>query len=136
MMKKYIYLCVFCFSISGLAFEYRCPESVETTQSLVFTPEGWRSLSDKTKDIQPLERMTIFDGNPEEKASLVPDNEGAQQDLTWTNHTLKGFWMACSYSQTTARLIREIPRTVKKCVLKLKSNSAKTQKLPDVLICN
>lgn len=115
------------------------PPSIDTQQSLVAPVEGFEPLVDTLNGAQTLESVVIYDGHPQEGASLVPDNVHDKKDPYWTRHPgTESFWMGCFYRQSTVRLIRELPKTAKKCTLKFKKSAPvvkPSQERPDVLIC-
>ena len=123
--------------LSNLAFplEIRCPENIETKQTLSKAQDGWDAVVDTLNGRQNLETMELYDGPFEEGAALVPDNESSKKDPYWTNHTLKGFWVACFYSQSTVRLTKQIPGSVKKCTLRYKPFPGLRKKILDILVC-
>jgi hypothetical protein len=120
-MKKIISISLVLLVLPVFAAEYRCPESIESIQTIPKVPQGWQTYNDPWNGSQKFENVLMFDGHPNDNASLVPDTETKPyQDSTWTNHTAKGFWLACYYNQSTVRLIQAIPKSVKKCTLKFK----------------
>lgn len=135
MKKSTSVLIAFFVSTSAQALEYKCPESIATTQSISKTPSGWATMIDTINGQQVFDSLQVFSGNPSEGASLVPDNEGSKKDPYWTNHTTNGFWLACFYRQSIIRLTQEIPKSVKKCTLSYKTNHGTRQKVADKLVC-
>jgi hypothetical protein len=123
-MNLKFYLIIFLlFSSSSFAIDIHCPEEIKTIQSIVKLKE-WDQMLDTLNSKQCLIQMSIYDGNPREGASLVPDNEGSKQDPYWTfsGKGERAYWIACFYSQSVIRLIKEIPRKIKKCTLRFKDN--------------
>lgn len=76
-------------------------------------PEGWQV----TAQAAPcrLQSLTVFDGSPQEQASLVPDTDQALPDgrgvLTWTLAPVSaaGTWVALTYSCKSLVLSRPLP---------------------------
>lgn len=63
--------------------------------------------------------MTIFDGPPEQMASLKYDDERTTKTeiiQTWQLPASdRGYWMVCGYSNTTTLLRRKLPDDVRAC---------------------
>ncbi len=135
-MIKIVGLLLVCFYLSAFGLEIKCPSSIQTTQSISESlSDGWDSFDDKLNGQKNFDYIQVFDGHPSEGASLVPDNENSKKDPYWTNQTLKGFWVACYYRQSTVRLVKSIPKNVKRCTYKSKTRQKKETKTFDKLIC-
>lgn len=94
------------------AVDFTCPEKLEGL------PEGW-SPTEYTEYVPQSDGMTVFDGPPDEMASLVPDNE---PDLDcafayWTFPARKprSIWMRCSYTGQVMHTMRALPDGITKC---------------------
>jgi hypothetical protein len=76
-------------------------------------PEGWQVTAQAVPCL--LQSLTVFDGLPQELASLVPDTDqalaGGRGLLTWTLAPVSaaGTWVALSYSCKTLVLSRPLP---------------------------
>ncbi len=137
-MDKYLFITlIFFLSSYSKAIEYKCPETIETTQNL--SPrkdDGWQGMDAILNKRKGLESIKVYDGHPNEGAELVPDNPESLKESHWTNQTEEGFWIACTYTKTTLMMIREIPKSTKKCTLKyLSQKNDLTTKNIDKLIC-
>ncbi len=67
---------------------YECPPEIQTDQSLKDkAPDGFSSLREN-QSRGWLDSLSVFDGPPQELASLVPDNE-ENQDIKKTIWTFK-----------------------------------------------
>ncbi len=136
-MTKIFSLFLVCYYVNAFGLEIKCPNSIQTTQSLADPlPAGWDSFDDKLNGQKYFESIQVYDGHPNEGASLVPDNEYSKKDAYWTNQTLKGLWMACFYRQTTIRLVKSIPKNIKRCTYKDQAHHKKENNSFDKLICN
>lgn len=73
-----------------------------------------------------LEGVTIFDGPPVEQASLIPDREETTNDSVFQSWTLqknaRGYWLQCSYANTTVQISRALPVNVSRCVVSYERN--------------
>ena len=93
--------------------DWPLPLSIEARPTPVPVPEGWQV----TAQAAPcrLQSLTVFDGLPQEQASLVPDTDqalpGGRGVLTWTLAPVSaaGTWVALSYSCKTLVLNRPLP---------------------------
>lgn len=105
----------------SFAFQIICPDKIETKQSLTSkTIETWQKMTDTFNGLQNFDHLALYDGHPNEGASLVPDNENASKNAFWTfeENNDRSIWVACHYRQSIVRLIRELSRSVKKCIYK------------------
>ena len=107
---------------SAVALEFRCPVKISTKQSLAQPADGWSSSVDSDTPHWN-DGLTVYNGPPSEKASLVPDGpEGAE---FWVNDLkFGGLWMECAYFRSAVKLQRKIPSNVKRCALKLGPNKS------------
>ena len=93
--------------------DWPLPMSLEARPVPMSPPVGWEVRA------QPapchLQSLTVFDGLPQEQASLVPDTDqalsGGRGLLTWTLAPVSavGAWVALSYSCKTLVLSRPLP---------------------------
>ena len=114
--------CLLMIPAAARAKEYQCPAKIDTAQSLTQSFDGWSSYQDTVNGVQNLKGIQVYDGPPEELASLIPDNEeaGKQEEKSfWTFNVQNGraIWIACEYYQSTVALTRELPLGVEKCTL-------------------
>jgi hypothetical protein len=90
------------------------PPTIETKQEVKTIPAGWVTLLEAVPN--QVAGITVFDGRPEQKASLVPDNEEKQKAenrlaVTWRLAPLssEGAWLTLSYASTSVVLARPLP---------------------------
>ena len=66
-----------------------------------------------------LEMVTFFSGPPKDEASLVYDELAHAKDVTIATWKFakdpRGYWIKCSYRNTTLELSKALPSTVKSC---------------------
>ena len=93
--------------------DWPLPMSIAARPAPVSLPEGWQVAAQATPC--SLRSLTVFDGLPQEQASLVPDTDqalpGGRGLLTWTLAPVSaaGTWVALSYSCKTLVLSRPLP---------------------------
>ena len=97
-----------------------CPASIKPAASISVVPPGWSVISGEANS--PFDSLAIFDGNPSELASLVPDRDlpdtktGARGEAEWNfEGGAKNIWVGCSYARTNVSLAQAIPDGVVKC---------------------
>jgi hypothetical protein len=109
----------------ALAFEFQCPETIMTRQIASAPPGGWSPFvrdpwgnagnPDSVAVKSTFSKIELYDGEPKEIADLKPDNDVD----TWTFGKPQAgdrpTFMACVYGDTHARLVRELPKGIKKC---------------------
>jgi len=94
-----------------------CPMNISVGQSLAAPVADW---TEGAEDLPTeLSGLTVFDGPPEELASLVPDGD-SETDKTATEYwTLaanpRGYWITCRYASTTVTLTRRLPNSATRC---------------------
>jgi hypothetical protein len=94
-----------------------CPLKIAVTQNLAAPQHGWSEGHDKLP--VELAGVTVFDGPPEQLASLVPDAGADTADTTSDIWNLeaneRGYWLTCHYASTTVTLTRQLPATATRC---------------------
>jgi hypothetical protein len=99
----------------------QCPAKIDVNQRLAAQIPGWSVVLSASPDEMPhqLAGVTFFDGNPQDRASLVPDKQSklkAGTVASWTfGVTDRAIWIACSYAWTSVVLSRQLPRTTREC---------------------
>jgi hypothetical protein len=88
---------------------------IETRQEVTTVPSGW--LASTGASPNRIAGITVFDGRPEQKASLAPGSEEKQKGggklfVTWQLAPLstEGAWIAVSYSSTSVMLAKSLPK--------------------------
>lgn len=93
--------------------DWPLPLAIDPQPVPVVSPEGWQVSTQATPC--RLQTLTVFDGLPQEQASLVPESDqalpGGRGVLTWTLAPVSaaGTWVALSYSCKTLALSRPLP---------------------------
>lgn len=113
-----------CIAILGssmepaLAAEVHCPETVSVNQSLAKPEPGWKPGTSALPI--GLAGVTLFDGPPEQQASLVYDSETmlhGKQIATWRFGPNSDIWLSCQYSGTLIVLSRALPKNTTVCLV-------------------
>lgn len=115
-----------------------CPASVKPTASISIVPSGWSVVAGEASST--FDSLAIFDGNPNELASLVPDRDlpntkvGTHGDAEWDfEGGAKNIWVGCTYARTTVSLAQAIPDGVVKCRVQATHESTGWQLAPKVV---
>jgi len=78
--------------------------------------------------------VTFFDGPPDDQASLVYDDFAKEKDssiATWQlPRNPRGYWIKCSYSNTTLELARSLPEATASCQVTYSRAATSGQGLP------
>jgi hypothetical protein len=99
-----------------------CPESIAALESLSAADDAWRVETDLGKRGKFLDSISVFSGPPAEMASLIPDRTSRKKQLrtsTWVfpAQASATYWVACTYSNSTLQLTRQLPGGVRRCEL-------------------
>jgi hypothetical protein len=94
-----------------------CPEAISTEQKINDSPAGWNAIAGEKE--HALMGVTIYDGNPSEMASLVPEEKkNGEYDLAvWElrKPVKESFWIECSYQDTNIKLAKAIDKKITVC---------------------
>ena len=100
----------------GAQAQVACPPNISVEQKTA-APNEWSV--DYSKAHAALSSVTIFEGPPEEQASLKYDDERTAKDeiiQTWELPASdRGYWIVCGYTSTTAQLRRKLPTDLRAC---------------------
>lgn len=88
--------------------QFDCPATIETRQQPLGTPQGWQAVTrnELGEQHQPLrhrlENLSLFDGDPDERAQLKPDNGDSHAIHYWSldSHNPRPFYLVCHYRET------------------------------------
>lgn len=101
--------------------EIMCPPSIEVQEKLAAEPpNGWNQRT--TDGLRYLGGVTLFEGDPKQQASLVPDADrqttGKDRIATWKFTKSQGpIWLSCSYNGTGITFTRPLSGDVRLCTL-------------------
>jgi hypothetical protein len=103
-------------TVGWAAAEVVCPDTIAVTQNAAATGE-WQVRDSGEKP--ELERVTIYEGPPEQQASLKYDRVIKRKSeilQMWDLPPSKeGYWLACGYSNTSKQLSRKLPAMTAIC---------------------
>jgi len=96
---------------------YECPARITVQQSAFAAPNGWTNYEDQ--DVHPLIRVSLSEGEPTKRATLVPSSDRRKGKLavtTWAfTASTEGYWLSCLYAGTGMGVTRKLPDGVKSC---------------------
>jgi hypothetical protein len=92
------------------------PQSPKVTQQIESSHPGWAIASEDTKHI--LKDITVYDGNPIELASLIPDKSIRNKKEMYSvwfiaKESKHRVWIKCEFSGTTITLSQALPSDTK-----------------------
>jgi hypothetical protein len=98
-------------SCAALSAVLECPSSIAVKESLDPAIDGWVAGSNRIP--HDLAGVTFFDGDPKNRASLVPDRDfksGNEQVAVWKFAMGKApIWLSCDYLGTSITVGRSLP---------------------------
>ncbi|MGL6239817.1 STY0301 family protein [Aeromonas dhakensis] len=103
--------------------QFDCPATIETRQQLLGTTQGWQAVTpnEPGEQHQPLrhrlENLALFDGDPDERAQLKPDNGDSHAIHYWSldRHNPRPFYLVCHYQETAITLQQALPAGLGYC---------------------
>ncbi|WP_421145128.1 STY0301 family protein [Aeromonas dhakensis] len=103
--------------------QFDCPATIETRQQLLGTTQGWQAVTrnELGEQHQPLrhrlENLALFDGDPDERAQLKPDNGDSHAIHYWSldRHNPRPFYLVCHYQETAITLQQALPARLGYC---------------------
>jgi len=122
-----------CASLRAMAAPL-CPDSVMVRQSGSAPSSQW-TVSYRAA-APALESVTFFNGPPDEEASLAYDRIVDSKDTslaTWTfPKDARGYWVKCSYRDTTLELSQALPSTISACRVAYDRQASSASGLPAI----
>ncbi|CAJ1919121.1 hypothetical protein HLBENOHH_04165 [Aeromonas dhakensis] len=103
--------------------QFDCPATIETRQQLLGTTQEWQAVTrnELGEQHQPLrhrlENLALFDGDPDERAQLKPDNGDSHAIHYWSldRHNPRPFYLVCHYQETAITLQQALPAGIGYC---------------------
>ncbi|WP_054543966.1 STY0301 family protein [Aeromonas dhakensis] len=103
--------------------QFDCPATIETRQQPLGTPQRWQAVTrnELGEQHQPLrhrlENLALFDGDPDERAQLKPDNGDSHAIHYWSldRHNPRPFYLVCHYRETAITLQQALPAGLGYC---------------------
>jgi hypothetical protein len=113
-MRKLIVLSILTGGLWAADFA-PCPPRIEVPPQRLAKPVAGWTAGQAAEARHDLWFITMYNGEPKEMASLVPDvSERLKQGWTLAPQT-GTFWLECHYTRTTVVLARPVPATAKSC---------------------
>ncbi len=116
-MRPFICLLMLCLIVGQAhAMEWLCPQRIETDQTLESDPASWTVGTHQFPSL--LKRVHLYDGPPDQLASLVADNKTSTDGVyvyTLDNENPRNYWIACVYSNTRLTLSTPLPAGITVC---------------------
>ncbi|MCS3767750.1 hypothetical protein HNP12_001821 [Aeromonas hydrophila] len=103
--------------------QFDCPATIETRQLLLGASPGWQAVTrnDMGEQHQPLshrlDNLALFDGDPDERAQLKPDNGDSDALHYWSldRRNPRPFYLVCHYRETAITLQQALPAGISYC---------------------
>lgn len=113
-------------STSGAPLKIECPDRIALEAHAKGEYPTWEVAPDKGKVNYFLESIRVFDGHPDEMASLVPATTQSRGRIvgTWLlprPEEGRSYWVACAYRNSMVLLTKRLPDTVSSCSLTQKT---------------
>lgn len=110
-----------------------CPSFImATTNETIRGVNGKQGLENWQTEPAPDRRdfihASLYDGPPSELANLIPDPgmHNGNKVTIWNLNTPavsgKGYWLQCSYKDTSSTLVMQLPSDVKSCIYQTGKN--------------
>ena len=102
------------------AGELTCPPSITSNETITVQRVGWEAIA--TPQLHKLENAQVYDGHPNEMASLVPDQSASRGHVhraTWflAAERERDTWIGCSYKNSSLLLAQKVSANARRCVL-------------------
>jgi hypothetical protein len=111
-----------------------CPQKIEVEQRVSAIPEGWEAAQPTTT--VSLASVTFFDGPPAGRTALKFDSEDTQKRDRFAFWNLppnaRGYWISCSYQNTTAVISRRLPESIRSCTVTYERRKRSAAGLPAI----
>lgn len=115
---KFLAVTILFFSSPVFAEELLCPKSISVKQKITSLPPSWEVFAQALP--YQLKAVAFFEGHPKHRAALVNDLSetiDTKTELAIWNlpRSSKGFWIECSYDQTTVALTKRLSESISQC---------------------
>lgn len=118
-MLKLAGLVLLAWAVHAADFQ-ACPAHIDVQpQQLAAAVPGWMAAQADGPGHE-LWYVKVYDGDPKEKADLVPDsNEPLKRGWDLSPHG-RPYWLECHYTRTTVVLRHPLPNNLKSCVVTMR----------------
>ncbi|WP_421273868.1 STY0301 family protein [Aeromonas veronii] len=105
------------------SLQFDCPATIETRQQLLTPQQGWQAVT-RNDNGKPgerlthrLDRLSLFDGNPDERVQLKPDNGDSDEIHYWSqlDSSLRPLYLVCRYQNSAITLQQALPVGISYC---------------------
>jgi hypothetical protein len=97
--------------------EINCPSTIEETPAVSGVAGEWMVYA--STGARPLAKVELYSGPPSDLATRIPETKkiGAKEVSRWrfSSERSEEFWIACTYSGTTAIVARKLDAGLKLC---------------------
>ncbi len=99
-------------------FVAECPATLAVKERAATPAGGWRTVTAERERI--FSHVTVFDGPPQEQASLKPDEEQPDDNTLLGVWRFPGgtrnVWVACYFALAKTAVARPVPNGLRRCV--------------------
>ena len=101
----------------------QCPDNLDVTQTAA--PVGDWQVYASSSASHAFSRLKIYNGHPQGKVILDPDNSEEQPaNYRWTlGDAGDNLWVECSYHGSTTRLVRQLAKGLHSCQMEKLDNT-------------
>jgi hypothetical protein len=122
MPKFALFVCglVVLFCAAAQAKEYTCPERIVVKNNDIVAVHGFETWSNPQAEFF-VAGIDLYAGHPRDKVQLKPDNAETPEEADgamWSLTSGTDYWMDCLYSDTNARMIRQLDIHEGTCAVK------------------
>lgn len=105
--------------------QFDCPATIASRQQLQTPQPGWQAVS-RNEHGEPgealshrLDRLSLFDGDPDARAQLKPDNGDSDEIHYWSqlDSSLRPLYLVCHYYNSAITLQQALPASIRYCRL-------------------
>ncbi|QSR49273.1 STY0301 family protein [Aeromonas veronii] len=105
------------------SLQFDCPATIEARQQLLTPQQGWQAVT-RNDNGKPgellthrLDRLSLFDGNPDERVQLKPDNGDSDEIHYWSqlDGSLRPLYLVCRYQNSAITLQQALPAGISYC---------------------
>jgi hypothetical protein len=105
------------------SLQFDCPATIEARQQLLTPQQGWQAVT-RNDSGEPSETLThrldhlsLFDGDPDERVQLKPDNGDSDEIHYWSqlDGSLRPLYLVCHYQNSAITLQQALPVGISYC---------------------
>lgn len=105
------------------SLQFDCPPAIESRQQLLTPQQGWLAVA-RDPNGEPgeilhhqLAGLALFDGDPDDRARLKPDNGDSDETHYWSqlDDSLRPLYLVCRYQDSAITLQQALPAEIRYC---------------------